>query len=143
MIMIIKRWGEDNDSCGYFCIYSLFSQSFHTRCGLSEQLVCQKIEFGINEYIYQELLQGARDDKEFATLKEYLSDLPIYSLKYGVQSFENAARLNFRCRRKGITVRSTIDLLIAETTIENDLVLLHDDEDYINMARAIPELKLY
>ena len=64
-------------------------------------------------------------------------------MKYGVQSFENAARLNFRCRRKGITVRSTIDLLIAETTIENDLVLLHDDEDYINMARAIPELKLY
>lgn len=126
---------------------SVFIHYFHNHstrgAAYLEQLVCQKNEFGINEYIYQELLQGARDDKEFATLKEYLSDLPIYSLKYGVRSFENAARLNFRCRRKGITVRSTIDLLIAETAIENDLILLHDDEDYVNMARAIPEIKLY
>ena len=36
-----------------------------------------------------------------------------------------------------------IDLLIAETAIENDLYLLHDDNDFINMAKVIKELKLY
>ncbi|MBR4986562.1 MAG: VapC toxin family PIN domain ribonuclease, partial [Proteobacteria bacterium] len=106
-------------------------------------LIQQERTFGINEYIYQELLQGARDEKEFVTLREYLSELPIYSLRFGLQSFENAARLNFRCRRKGITIRSTVDLLIAETAIENDLILLHDDQDYVNLGKAIPELHLY
>lgn len=66
----------------------------------------------------------------------------LYSLKLDVQSFENAAQLNFRCRRKGITIRSTIDLLIAETAIENNIALLHDAEDYVNMSKVITKLKL-
>jgi hypothetical protein len=59
-----------------------------------------------NEFIYQEILQGSKDEKEFSTLKSYLKYIPLYSLKLGVQSFENAAQLNFRCRRKGITIRA-------------------------------------
>ena len=98
--------------------------------------------FRINEFIYQEILQGSKDEKEFSTLKSYLKYILLYSLKLDVQSFENAAQLNFRCRRKGITIRSTIDLLIAETAIENNIALLHDDEDYVNMSKVITELKL-
>ena len=96
----------------------------------------------INTFIYQELLQGSRNEKEFFVLKQYLSDLPLASLKLGIQSFENAARLNYRCRKKGVTIRSTIDLLIAETAIENSIPLLHDDNDYINMNKVITELQL-
>ena len=48
----------------------------------------------------------------------------------------------FRCRRGGVTIRSTVDLLIAETAIENNIPLLHDDADFVNMARIITELKL-
>ncbi|MFZ4614772.1 MAG: twitching motility protein PilT [Rectinemataceae bacterium] len=43
----------------------------------------------------------------------------------------------------GITIRSTIDLLIAKTAIENDLLLLHNDRDFTNMAKSIPELRMY
>ncbi|MEI6385035.1 MAG: hypothetical protein WCQ50_00260 [Spirochaetota bacterium] len=46
-------------------------------------------------------------------------------------------------RKAGITIRSTMHLLIAQTAIENDLLLLHDDRDFTNMARAIPELRMY
>ena len=98
--------------------------------------------FCINGFIYQEILQGAKDEKEFTLLKSYLKDMPLYSLRLGIQSYENAALLNFRCRRKGITIRSTIDLLIAETAIENSIPLLHDDDDLVNMAKVITELKL-
>ena len=87
-------------------------------------------------------MQGSKDEKEFSTLKSYLKYILLYSLKLDVQSFENAAQLNFRCRRKGITIRSTIDLLIAETAIENNIALLHDDENYVNMSKVITELKL-
>ena len=107
-----------------------------------EKLLETQKHFCINEFIYQELLQGSKDEKEFAVLKSYLMDVPLYSLKRGIQSFENAALLNFRCRRKGVTIRSTVDLLIAETAIENNIPLLHDDDDFANMARIITESKL-
>lgn len=107
-----------------------------------ETLINEEQPFCINEFVYQEILQGSKDEKEFSMLKSYLSEIPLYSLKHGIQSYENAASLNFRCRRKGVTVRSTIDLLIAETAIENNISLLHDDEDFTNMARVITELKL-
>ena len=106
------------------------------------ELIEEEKHFCINEFIYQEILQGSKDEKEFAVLKSYLINVPLYSLKRGIQSFENAALLNFRCRRKGVTIRSTVDLLIAETAIENNIPLLHDDDDFANMARIITELKL-
>ena len=107
-----------------------------------EKLINEEKSLCINEFIYQELLQGSKDEKEFSMLKSYLSEIPLYSLKLGIHSYENAASFNFRCRRKGVTIRSTIDLLIAETSIENNISLLHDDENFINMARVITELKL-
>jgi len=48
-----------------------------------------------------------------------------------------------KCRKKGITIRSTLDLIIAEIAIENDLYLLHDDIDFANIAKAVKNLKIY
>ena len=107
-----------------------------------EKLIEEEKHFCINEFIYQEILQDAKDEKEFAILKSYLIDVPLYSLRLGIQSFENAALLNFRCRRKGFTIRSTVDLLIAETAIENNIPLLHDDDDFVKITKIITELKL-
>lgn len=69
------------------------------------------IPYGINEFIFQEVLQGAKTVQEFNRLKEYLESIFFYSLKYGKESYEQAVLMNFNCRRSGITVRSTIDLL--------------------------------
>ncbi len=102
-----------------------------------------RIPYGINDFIYQELLQGARTPEEFRTLKTYLETIPFYSLRHGKESYERAAYLNLRCRVSGVTIRSTIDLLVAETAIENDLYLLHNDRDFINMSSIVPDLKLY
>jgi predicted nucleic acid-binding protein len=99
--------------------------------------------YGINDFIYQELLQGSRTIEEFQKLKEYLESIPFYYLHYGKESFEKAAFMNFTCRRAGITIRSTVDLLIAETAIENNLYVLHNDKDFINVASIVSDLKLY
>lgn len=45
-----------------------------------EILISEEQPFCINEFIYQELLQGSKDEKEFSTLKSYLSEIPLYSL---------------------------------------------------------------
>ena len=108
-----------------------------------EYILDKGLTYGINTFIYQEILQGAKTDKEYNLLKEYFETIPLYYLKYGKKSYEQAALINIRCRQKGVTIRSTIDLLIVETAIENNLYLLHDDNDFINMAKIIKELQLY
>lgn len=108
-----------------------------------DQLLEMNIPFGINVNIYQELLQGAKNRNEFDKMNEYLSSIRFYDLKYGRKSYENAAKIYYTCRRKGISIRSSIDLLIAETAIENDLYLMHNDRDFDNIHKVYPELKLF
>jgi len=94
-----------------------------------KRLIEDEEPLGISSYTYQEILQGARDSAEFNKLDKYLSALRIYSIK-GTKSFRDAAQLSFGLRRKGKTVRSSIDVLIALTAIQNKLWLLHDDRDF-------------
>lgn len=107
-----------------------------------EEVLRQDLPFGINSFIFQEVLQGAKSEKEYKILKKYLGTQSFYHLKDPVDSFAGAARIHFDCREKGITVRSTIDCLIAQTALEHDLFLLHNDNDFNAMATAIP-LKIY
>ncbi|AEE96912.1 type II toxin-antitoxin system VapC family toxin [Mahella australiensis] len=108
-----------------------------------EEIIEKDIPYGINNFIYQELIQGARTEKEFNLLNDYLKSQRFYELKNGTKSFEMAARLYMKCRKSGITVRSTIDLLIVQIAIENDLYLLHDDNDFTNISTVEKKLKVY
>ena len=110
---------------------------------LFDKILDNNIPYGISDYTYQELLQGSKTTQEFEKLKEYLETLTFYHLQLGKESFEKAAFLFFQCRKSGITIRSSIDLLIAEISIENNLLLLHNDKDFENMSKVIPELKIY
>ncbi|ADK79782.1 type II toxin-antitoxin system VapC family toxin [Sediminispirochaeta smaragdinae] len=108
-----------------------------------DKVIQHGIPYGINDVIYQEVLQGAKTMKEFGTLKGYLETLPFYGLQFGKESYERAALINLQCRRNGITVRSTIDVLIVETAIENNLFLLHNDADFDRISTLVKELKIF
>ena len=105
-------------------------------------ILLQKIPFGINSFIFQEVLQGAKSEKEFKHLSKYLVTQHFFHPKDPVDSFTRAARIYFDCRKKGITIRSTIDCIVAQTTLEHDLHLLHNDKDFEIMAKVIP-IKFY
>lgn len=107
-----------------------------------EEILGQGYPFGITSEIYQEVLQGAASEESFERLAEYLGTQRFYRLKDGVESYREAARLYFRCRRSGVTVRSTIDCIIARISIEHGLLLLHNDKDFMNMAGIVPGLRL-
>lgn len=107
------------------------------------EIMDNKIPFGITAVIYQEILQGSASLHDFNQLAEYLSTQQFFHPKDPILTYENAAKLYFQCRRKGVTVRSTIDCLIAEVAIEHDLILLHHDSDYSNIKKIHPRLKLY
>lgn len=107
-----------------------------------KEILNKEITFGINNYIYQELLQGCRTERDYRLLKRYLDSQKFYDFKNGRESFARAAKIYFNLRRKGITIRSTIDCLIAQMVIENDLYLLHDDVDFERMCEVLP-LKMW
>lgn len=100
------------------------------------------LPFGINHFIYQELLQGSKTEKDFNLMKKYLDTQIFYDFMKGRESYSEAARMFITMRKRGITVRSTIDCLIARMAIENDLFLLHNDIDFTRMARYFP-LKIW
>ncbi len=124
-------------------LISFLSGREHESTKKLEYIIKHNIPFGINNFIYQELLQGVKTEKEFNLLKDYLDTQKFYNLLKGRQSYAQAANIYFQCRRKGITIRSTIDLLIAMTAIENKLFLLHNDSDFTNIAKVINKLKIY
>jgi predicted nucleic acid-binding protein len=109
---------------------------------LFENILTQKLPYGISPYTYQELLQGARNDKEYSVLKDYLSTQIIIFLPADIQTYDEAAELYYKLRRHGITLRSTIDVLIALTAIKNKMPLLHDDRDFDAIASVTFDLKM-
>jgi predicted nucleic acid-binding protein len=93
-----------------------------------ENIITHKIPFGISAFTYQEILQGAKDENEYKKLHSYLLTQKIYYPTS--KTFDNAAYLFFNCRKNGITIRGSIDVLIASIAIENGLILLNSDKDF-------------
>jgi predicted nucleic acid-binding protein len=108
-----------------------------------QYILDKTIVFGINSFIYLEVLQGVKTEKDYQTVKSYLDTQKFYRLRDEKDSFSDAARIYFQCRKKGITINSTVDCLIAQTAIENDLMLLHNDSDFDKMRKVVPFAMFY
>ncbi|WP_320121657.1 PIN domain nuclease [uncultured Sphaerochaeta sp.] len=88
------------------------------------------------DVIMVEFLQGFRDNKQFQTARMLMNSLEYYDF-VGKEMAIKAAE-NFRLlRKKGITVRKTIDVLIATFCIEHGFELLHNDRDFEPMKEIL------
>jgi len=89
-----------------------------------------------------ELLQGAREEREWTLLVSYLDGQEY--LEAGPETWRNAARIFFELRRRGLTVRSPIDCCIAQLALEHDALLIHRDRDFKTIAdvRALRQQRL-
>lgn len=103
-----------------------------------ERLVHEKAAFYLTPLVVQQVLQGARDEADWRKLKEYLESQMWVDVKEPLRSHVEAARIYFDCRRRGFTVRSTLDCLVAQVALEHGLALLHEDSDYENIRRVRP-----
>ena len=83
-----------------------------------------------------ELLQGAKNEREWNRLDEYLSTQ--YYLEATEKTWREAARIYFELRRRGITLSSPVDCCIAQIAIESGVLLLHQDRDFELIARIRP-----
>jgi hypothetical protein len=90
----------------------------------------------IGGLILTEVLQGFQEDRDFNKAKELLNSLIFMEMlgkQLAIKSAENYRLL----RKKGVTVRKTIDVIIATFCIENNLPLLHSDRDFIPMEKHL------
>ena len=89
--------------------------------------------------IIMEILQGIKDDKIYTKVKAFLESLPIILTTYDDYLF--SANIYRSCRKKGKTVRKSIDCLIASIAIRNNLILFTKDRDFKQISECF-ELKL-
>jgi len=104
-------------------------------------LIESEEDISITEIILTEILQGIKEDRDFQAAKDYLLNFPIFSPQ-GIETYLKAARIYRECRKRGKTVRKTVDCIIAAICIENDLVLHHNDSDYAQIE-ACTALKCF
>ena len=111
---------------------------------LLHRLIEDEADIAVVEIIITEILQGVRDDDDFQRLKDYLLEFPVYKPK-GIETYLKAAEIYRDCRKRGKTVRKTVDCIIAAICIENNLVLLHKDSDFDIMegCAGLKALKVY
>lgn len=88
-----------------------------------------KQEIGLTSLILCEVLQGVRGRAQFRRFQRDLLQFPVFE-RFDAQLAIASAR-NYRVLRdRGITVRKTIDCIIATFCIEWNHQLLHNDRDY-------------
>jgi predicted nucleic acid-binding protein len=85
------------------------------------------------DVVMMEVLRGFRFDREWRVAKDAFSALPVQTAG-GEKLAVKAAGLYRQLRSEGVTVRSSIDLMVGSWCIENDCTLIHGDRDFVPMA---------
>ena len=119
---------------------NFFNSSKSKESKLLSSLLIEGKDIAINGLVYQEVLQGIKSDKEFKNIKLILDDFSFISTSESI--FLQSANLYRQLKKKGITVRKSIDVIIAQLCINNSLPLLQADKDFVNISRH-SKLKLY
>jgi len=90
----------------------------------------------IGDLVLTEVLQGFDKERDFNDVRKMLTSLTVVEL--GGQEIAIQAAKNFRAlRRLGVTVRKTIDTIIATRCIEGGYDLLHNDRDFDPFAKHL------
>ena len=88
----------------------------------------------LSRFTQLELLQGSLNEKEWTLLSTYLETQDYVELTS--HSWQAAARIYYDLRRQGLTLRSPIDCCIAQSALDNNLLLIHNDRDFETIAQV-------
>ena len=91
-------------------------------------------EILVGDIILLEVLEGAIDEKRASRIE---NDLRQFKIELMLDDRLQAARNYRNLRERGVTIRKTIDLIIATFCLERGHALLHDDRDFDAMAHHL------
>jgi predicted nucleic acid-binding protein len=100
---------------------------------LQEQLVRGKVV--TTGVVYLEVLRGFTSPAGRITIERDFASIRF--IEPTRQDYVDAADLSVKCRRAGVQLE-TVDALIAQVCIANDLTLLTADADFVHAARHVP-----
>jgi len=98
-----------------------------------ESLLEQEEDICICGIILTEVLQGIRKETEFQKTKNLFNSLIFLPMSYS--TFLQSAEIYRKLRQRGITIRKSIDCMIASVALENNISLLHNDKDFLPIER--------
>ena len=101
-----------------------------------ENLILDNEDLALCGIILTEILQGIGDDTTHRRVRRYLS--PLIMLPIPETVFVLAADIYRKLRKQGITIRKTNDCIIAATALEYRCQLLHNDKDFVPIAKHYP-----
>jgi predicted nucleic acid-binding protein len=87
----------------------------------------------LTDVILTEILQGLRTEREARLVERHLRAFPILRLEH-LDDLVLAATLYRTARRAGVTIRKTLDCLIAAPCVRTRAPLLHADDDFDRLA---------
>ena len=94
-----------------------------------EKAIYQQDDLYYCGIVLTEVLQGITDTKQSQSVRSYFDSMLYLEMDRDV--YISAANLYAGLRRKGITVRKTLDCLIAALAITSSMPLLHNDKDFL------------
>jgi len=106
-----------------------------------QQLIEEENNICICPIIYQEILQGVKDDNTFTEIKSILKNIKMIDTPI-MTVVDHAIDLYRSLRKKGITIRKPYDCLIASYAILEDIYLFHNDTDFSQIENN-SKLKVY
>ncbi len=87
----------------------------------------------LTDVVFAEILQGLTSDADARAVERHLRAFPVLRLE-GLDDFALAASLYRTARAKGVTIRNTLDCLIAAPCVRTGAPLLHSDVDFDRLA---------
>lgn len=92
--------------------------------------------------VIQEVLQGIKNETAFVKIQRSLLSFKLAAERLDMDHYLEAATIYRSGRRRGITIRSSIDCLIAAIALKERYQVWHQDRDFHEIAK-FTELKLY
>ncbi|MBF0198592.1 MAG: PIN domain nuclease [Planctomycetes bacterium] len=115
---------------------SVFIDFFNAKKNQQVKLLIELLEnsvpIAINGLIYQEVLQGIRIEKSYKEIKGILDD--FYYINTPESIYLDSANMFRKLQAKGITIRKSVDIIIAQTAINSNIPLLQHDRDFTNIS---------
>ena len=109
---------------------SVWIETFRSRNPLRLEEIVEFDEIVTCLPVIQEVLQGFRSERAFRIAHDAMLALPVVESPLSLTVIEEAVGLYRTARRQGLTIRSSVDCLIAACALRHGLTVLHRDRDY-------------
>ena len=111
---------------------------FLARRARSNKAKTKITDFATCPPVVQEILQGFTDQSSYTSFEDRLLAFPCLSEPVPLELYVKAAAIYREGRRRGYTIRSAVDCLVAAIAIEHGVPVWHRDRDFSAIARYTP-----